>query len=114
MDRLLLVYTAPANATIPADWCDHEHVPAHLGGAVPAVLSCTRWAAADNKTPAHLSLYDLRLTPTTSASAPPSPARSDGEGSAPTTPRIGAVSMHVAEPTDATVRPGLVPAAAAA
>ena len=80
MDRLLLVYTAPARAPLPTDWCDHEHVPAHLGGAVPAVLSCTRWAAADNKTPAHLSLYDLRLTPTTSASAPPSPARSDGEG----------------------------------
>ena len=85
-DHLLLVYTAPARATIPADWCDHEHLPAHVAGAVPSVLSCSRWAAADNKTPACLSLYDLRL-PVAPASAPPSPGggsdATDSDGAAP-------------------------------
>ncbi|KAH9934500.1 uncharacterized protein BXZ73DRAFT_45779, partial [Epithele typhae] len=94
--RLLLVFTAPAKSELPVDWCDHEHLPAYVAGAVPSVQSCTRWAAADNKTPAVISLYDLRLSSSASSSSsgPASPSsqhsssedEEDSQPSTPTTP----------------------------
>ena len=86
---LLFVYTE-RGPLIPEDefeeWYNHEHIPLrmNLRGPAPAsasvptadpaptsplFLSCTRWTAADDKTPHHLALYTLR-TPSAILEAP--------------------------------------------
>ena len=57
----LLCVLAELGPAIPEDefndWADNEHVPLRM--AIPAFRSCTRWLAADGRTPTHLSLYSV-------------------------------------------------------
>ncbi|KAI0684683.1 hypothetical protein C8T65DRAFT_748564 [Cerioporus squamosus] len=62
---LLFVYTERGSA-IPEDefeeWYNDEHIPLRMnlrGPSGPLFLACTRWTAADNKSPHHLALYTL-------------------------------------------------------
>ncbi len=62
---LLFVYTE-RGAAIPEDefedWYNNEHIPLRMnlrGPAGPLFLACTRWTAADAKSPHHLALYTL-------------------------------------------------------
>lgn len=41
------------------EWYNDEHIPLRLNLPGPLFLGCTRWTAADDKTPTHLALYDL-------------------------------------------------------
>ncbi|RPD60462.1 hypothetical protein L226DRAFT_533798 [Lentinus tigrinus ALCF2SS1-7] len=63
---LLFVYTERGSAISHDDfeeWYNDEHIPLRMnlrGPAGPPFLSCTRWTAADGKSPHHLALYTLR------------------------------------------------------
>lgn len=59
---LLLVHVEPGpavSASACEDWHDNVHIPRVLDLPGPLFLSCTRWTAADNKTPTNLALYEL-------------------------------------------------------
>ncbi|TBU22570.1 hypothetical protein BD311DRAFT_770169 [Dichomitus squalens] len=64
---LLWIYTNPARRVHDSafyKWHEAERMPALLDIPESLFLSCTRWIAADRKTPTYLSLYDLALRST--------------------------------------------------